>query len=276
MRQDVLQAVALCSFGNQFFRSGEDRGPELRLTNANFKTACEIGFERGPEAGILAGTAADGTSSWFRRMKHEGAENLVLALANCPYMQNDPRGPWGVMIETDRGTEIWQPTWKLRSVGDNDATPWRVTYLAKKANRWDVKNPLPPQEAAAKIESVCKEAIANLEPTQPTFSAALARCLYFFNSGNDDLNGVLDLYASGTESWGRVLFSMAVRLGTLLQSKNWKQVYSESGADSSFSAITNTLWELAMTTFEAAMIATGEIETALAQPRALEDLSQAS
>lgn len=134
MSLDVLQVVALCAHANRFFPTDLEKPFELRRNHPAFKIATEITFER---KGNLSRVYQE-TSLFLKVLKAEGVDMLYPVLeATVPVNGKQPNAAgWGFIADGDRGMELWTPSWRAFMTHGQDASPWHVTYLAERTNRF--------------------------------------------------------------------------------------------------------------------------------------------
>jgi len=259
---DVLQAFAVCAYGNRFLQDSTiDRPSEMRVQHSTFKTVIEVGFER---KGIGANYGSEGVAPWLKRMRHEGVERLSILVAGCEPETKGQTAPWGILSDSERGLELWQPLWRKRmNTHPHDLTPWLVVYSGDRFNRWNLTPPAPLEAAHTRISSTLESLLMGCQ--RGNFSSQLkqplTRCLELHNQGDTQVMVTPDLCPPGFPPELQALVASAVRITVLAKSPLWTDcevaptvVQHEVGA----------LWTSAMVALESVGHQSGYAERAAA------------
>jgi hypothetical protein len=241
MRADVFQAVALCCHANAYLKGLIERPPEL-IANSTFKPVHEIVFERMGNGMLAGGTLADSPGPWLRRMSKESVAHLALSFAGCPFdPQAATKESWGIVTDGDTGVEIWQPTWKKRIRSHGDTSPWRVSYLGLRTNRWQVKAAFSLEDATKLLDSALRNA-ADAHPL-------IARLRH------PGRTAFVDLYPPDWPKEQRELGDLAVRAAALLRSEEWSQLSAKQEMSTTdHDAVSQKLWRAALMALEASAV----------------------
>lgn len=252
MRVDILQAFAICGYGNQYLQDpGTDKAPEMRVGHSTFKTVFEVAFER---KGMNQGYAAEGVSTWWKRLRSEGVERLGMIVSNCGIESKPDDEAWGILTDSEKGLELWRPTWKRR-VGDlNDTSPWRVTYTGERFNRWNLTPPMTIEHADAKLHEALERCSNRLtEMGFGTLAAPLHRCLELHDQKSTEAIGLPDLCPPTMPAAQRALACSAMRTMLVINSGSWSSI----GQSAEIRSQMTILWTGAMFGFEAVAAASG-------------------
>lgn len=252
MRVDILQAFAICGYGNQYLLDkAQEKAPELRVGHSTFKTVYEVAFER---KGMGSGYAAEGVSTWLKRLRSEGVERLSLIVSSCGIESKPGDEPWGILTDSERGLELWQSAWKRRVGNLNDPSPWRVVYTGDRFNRWNLTPVLSVQSADEKLRDALENAAKKLsEMGFSNLSAPLAKCLELHNQHSTEALGIPDLCPSTMPPAYRALACSAMRVMLVINSGTW----TTSVQSVDIRTQMTMLWTGAMFAFEAAASASG-------------------
>ena len=245
MRADVLQVIALSAYGAAFAR-GQERPPELLTTHSTFRTVHAMEFRR--TGAMHGGMVAESVAPWLRRLAVEGVVMIRPVLSPCLLGGDSPDLPWGVLTDSDRGMEVWRPSWRARMAGYDDAKPHRVTYTAERITRWNLPPQASPACASASISSALVTKIELLKGSgQADLAFALERCLDFHSEGSEAFSGYEGLWPEGGDLAARRLAATSLRLALV--------VASAYGATDSkpLRETYGALWTAAMQGFEAAV-----------------------
>ncbi len=263
MRTDVLQAAALCCHGNAFLSDRDaDRAPELSGTNSTFRAIHEVVFSHRASKLPIADPDQESTAAWFNKLKQEGVERIVLTLDQCsldPSKQADDK--WGLITDGGRGCEIWESTWKRRTVGDStDATPWRVLYASERFNLWSLKASSNVDEAKTKLASATVMARDFLfSQNVKNLAAPLDRSVSLQAQGNEEMIGFPDLCPVSFSKEAKVLLAASLRVILIMNSTLWTSQTLSPEATALFRVNSLRLWHGACLALETAAI-TGQIE----------------
>jgi hypothetical protein len=247
MRSDVLQAAALCCFGNAYLSNSEtEKAPELLGQNSTFKQVYELAFVR--KRSLALAPEPESTAAWLRQLKAEGVDRLFLYLDQCSYdSKKQGLDPWGVIADGDRGCELWTPGWKARSMGKEDATPYRVIYTSDRFNRWSL-TPLAPlcdaHEKMTKALTLARQFAFSQHMMQ--LLPPIDRCIELHKQGNLDLIGCGDLCPDGYPEAGRVLLASVLRMQLIVGSHLWAINDKDPAIQAEFSVNTQRLWHAGM------------------------------
>lgn len=245
MRTDVLQVIALSAYGAAFVREGE-RPPELLTTHGTFRTVHAMEFRR--SGTMHGGMVAESVAPWLRRLAVEGVVMIRPVLSPCLLSGDATDLPWGVLTDSDRGMEIWRPSWRARMAGYDDAKPHRVTYTAERITRWNLPPQSNPASASAALATALSAKIDLLKGNgQADLAFALERCLDFHREGEEDFSLYEGLWPEAGDLAARRLAASSLRLALVVASgyagTNSKPLREAYGA----------LWTVAMQGFEAAV-----------------------
>ncbi|MGV3618228.1 MAG: hypothetical protein ACO1SV_23110 [Fimbriimonas sp.] len=209
MRADVLQVIALSAHGAAFIRRG-DRPPELLTTHSTFRTVHAVEFRRsGPMHG---GLVAESVSPWMRRLAAEGVVMIRPVLSPCSLPTDPPDAVWGILTDSDRGMEIWRPSWRARMAGRDDMKPHRVTYTAERISRWHLPPISAPEVAANALAATLTNSIERLKKAgRGDLAFPLLHCLDQHLDAREDFSEVTDLWPEN-ESSGRCLAASSLRV----------------------------------------------------------------
>lgn len=240
MRADVFQAVALCCHANAYLAGQSEVAPEL-ISNTTLHPVHELLFERAATGKLASGIVADATAPWLKRLAKEGVERLGITLSGCSFDPSAPTTePWGILSDGDVGVEIWQPYWKKRFRVQGDASPWRVTYTAHRASRWNLQSSYGFADTARLLHSVIQQTSEAhpLIATLPTSGPA----------------PFPDLYPGGWPAKHRELGELGAKVAALMRSDEWAEVLTDrelSPAD--YEAISQKLWKASLMALEASV-----------------------
>lgn len=273
MRVDVLQAVAICCHGNVYLANpAQERLTEMHGSNSTFRTVYEVAFERRGVSSARPGMAPEGTAAWLKGLGAEGVDHLVMSLQKCSLdAAKQGTDQWGIIADGDRGCEIWQPLWRSRSLGNNDATPWRVLYNGERFNRWSL-TPIPTsEEAESKLAAALTMAHEFcLERHLTALAQPLLRCSELQSAGNPEMIGFPDLAPAEYPRPARALIASALRVILVVSSSAWNPDIAGEDYKAEFLCNTLRLWHGACLALEAAAssgLTWAEPTTAPAHPR---------
>ena len=220
MRVDILQAFAICGYGNQYLLDPtQEKAPELRVGHSTFKTVYEVAFER---KGMGQGYAAEGVSTWLKRLRAEGVERMSMVVSNCGIEMKSSDEPWGILTDSEKGLELWQPTWKRKLGNLNDAAPWLVVYSGDRFNRWNLTPPMTVEHADEKLREALEKASSKLNDMGfGNLSAPLHKCLELHNQKSTEAIGIPDLCPPGMPAPYRALACSAMRTMLVINSGTW-------------------------------------------------------
>ena len=220
MRVDILQAFAICGYGNQYLLdSTQEKAPELRVSHTTFKTVYEVAFER---KGMGQGYAAEGVSTWLKRLRAEGVERLGMIVSNCGMESKATDESWGILTDSEKGLELWQPTWKKKLGNLNEAAPWLVVYNGERFNRWNLTAPMSVEQADSKLREALENASQKLSAMGFTnLSAPLQKCLELHDQHSTEAIGIPDLCPPTMPPAYRALACSAMRIMLVINRGTW-------------------------------------------------------
>jgi hypothetical protein len=198
-----------------------DKPSELRVTNSTFKQVCEVGFER---RGIAANYGSEGVSPWLKRIRHEGVDRLALLFKNCEPDAKAQSSAWGILTDSERGLELWQPSWRKRlGSHPHDLTPWLVVYSGERFNRWNLKPPAPVEVAAEGLVQSLEELIKACQRGQVAgkLKQPLTWCLDQHRQQNVEMMVAPDLCPSQFPVPLQALVASALRAMHLMSNPAW-------------------------------------------------------
>lgn len=252
MRSDVLQASALCYYGNAYLSGATGEAPELRSSHSTFKQVYDLAFHR--TGGLTYDAAPEATAQWFKRLKDEGVERLRLNLEQCSRdAARQGSDDWGIIVDGDRGCEIWKPEWKRRSWDTTDATPYRVTYTGRRYSRWSLLSPVDTETAHEKMGkalSLAGQFAFSQHMTQ--ISPVFERCVGLHAARSCDMLGVPDLCPEGFPKAGLALVASVLRIQLVLNSNYWAVNDTDPPIQATFAVNSLRLWHAGMLCLESA------------------------
>lgn len=255
MRADVLQTVALCSYGNSFLAGLEGDTPlELVGHNRAFRGVEEILFERIPQSYKNANPipVAGGTAPWLRRLQHEGIERLELRLTKCS-LDVAKSGPWGITTDGDIGLELWQPSAKARMVTYGDPLIWRARLTAERVQRWTLGPHLDLDNACGMLHKSLAEADSFAQEFgSPEIKNILHKASQCLAGDGDEASAFPDLLPTHMPRELRRIVSAAVTSKLVISSGTWnRENLAKLGAISRFDTLSQLVWKCSMTALEA-------------------------
>lgn len=252
MRVDILQAFAICGYGNQFLLDPtQEKAPELRVGHSTFKTVYEVAFER---KGMGQSYAAEGVSTWLKRLRAEGVERLSMVLTPCGMESKASDEAWGILTDSEKGLELWQPTWKKRIGSLTDVTPWLVVYAGDRFNRWNLTPPMSVTAAEQKLREALESAGRKLgDMGFGNLSSPLQKCLELHDKRSTEAIGIPDLCPQTMDINQRALACSAMRIMLVISSGTW----STSVQSVEIRSHMTMLWTGAMFALEATAHASG-------------------
>lgn len=259
MRADFLQAVSIGFYGNAYLAGVfEDRAPELHGYASCFRGVHDVTFERDLE-GLLAqmnGVVADGTAGWFKKLRAEGTERFAVVLNE----ESGPRTGWGIVTEKEHVVELWQPTWKSRLLGGyDDPTPWRVTYVSNRVNRWSVARGYHPDRALANLQRQTDAARAfSRTRGNPALETQFGRCRDLTAAGDATIVGVPDLLPPGMPHESQILTAAALRLMLVLSAGAWMEL-RQGREDEAHAEVDGAIWRTIAGALEAAVTRSSDV-----------------
>lgn len=273
MGLDILQVAALAAHGNKYLASGEERPHELRLTNPAFKVAKSIDFERRGQGSLSR--LYEESSSFLRVMRAEGVPQFRPFFANTTpsHTRQPDETIFGLLVDGERGLELWRPTWRAKMEDGRDTSPWLVTYLAERFSRHALEEPPTPEEAAAQLENALKltgsiygYGAESDKDIEDMFSFWSARETHM-----EDYEGFLPnpCYPKAAQllATGAVITKATAKL-------SWKGIAAQNGE---FDKARRALWRAAMSALECgALHANEKAEAELSSDQSAPDPSQAA
>lgn len=222
MRSDLIQVVALCSHGNMFLREPNVEAPELFCERGPFATVSEVLFER-PSSGVYSSAVrAEAVAPWLRRLKAEGANTMTPLLTPLgPTKASTPEGDWGVLVDSNRGLELWKPVWKSRLQGYNDPRPHRVVYTARKFNRWNMARTPTDEVASDKLFAAVESLESEMEARESPLAISMAVCRQMHGQMGAEGGLVREVFPSITPESSLTLAASALRIYRVLTSPVW-------------------------------------------------------
>ncbi|MCC7229502.1 MAG: hypothetical protein IT203_03845 [Fimbriimonadaceae bacterium] len=250
MRVDVFQAAAVCFQGNAFLRGAYGgHAPELLGPGLLTQEVTELSFYRTGNLAIDHGCIAQGTKSWFLKLRKEGVASLALALDLCQngVVPRDPAG-WGIVTTGDGGTEIWQPVWTSQLVRTNHASAYRISYTAVKHSPWSMRRPELAEAALARIRSLLHEVLQkciDLDIASVFDEVRSAR------SGNSAGSNIAEEILGGrVDPTLRELVLTSVQCQLLIGAVDWQSALLQNDRDGDLAILTDRLWSAALRGFE--------------------------
>lgn len=255
MRVDVLQAVAICCYGNAFLSGATGgRAPELLGCHSTFRGASDLIFERGSGMkNLTGGNLAEGTSPWFRRLQSEGVESLRLCLDRCGLSTSGEEDGWGIMSDGDVGLELWQPVWKSRFARYGESALAKITYSSTRFSRWGLADAADFIDAGTELIDALEEGLELCRLFGlDEISEWLLKCVVYYRSGEVSCPGFPDLLPQSIPNEQRVLSSASVRALLVLSSSAWTEATAADETSAALHPITMRIWKGALRGFEAA------------------------
>lgn len=257
MRADVLQTVALCSYGNSFLAGLDgENPPELVGHNRAFKGVEEILFERIPQSYKNANPipVAGGTGPWLRRLQHEGIERLELRLTECS-LDVAKSGPWGITTDGDIGLELWQPSAKARMISYGEPLIWRAKFTAERIQRWTLGPHLELDNACVMLKKALAEADSFAQDFgSPEIKCILQKASQCLFTDSAVTSAFPDLLPANMPQGPRRIVSAAVTSMLVISSGTWnRENLVKLGAISRFETLSQLVWKCSMSAFEAAV-----------------------
>ncbi len=250
---DVLQVFATCLHSRPFLSGEVEKPPELFGVHSTYKPVHTLSFARAGGHSV-DGPLAERVAPWLRKLKHEDVAILRPLLTPCAYhSQTDEAIPWGIVSDGDRGFELWQPMWKARVLGRDDASPFKVVYTGARYSRWSVIPPAPVAESDLRLGDCLSRLQEFLESsTDRTLKAAARQCLEAHHTHRLEVPGMNDFIPEGLDGGIAALAASAARTFKLLTSPvlTAQMPLSEPPAP-----IVSEVWTEAMRCFESAAAA---------------------
>lgn len=273
MSLDVLQVIALCVHANRFFESDAERPSELRRFHPSFRVATEISFER-RGTGALSRVYQE-TSNYLKAMKAEGVRELrpvLEATSPSSSKQHSDRG-WGFLGDGDRGMEIWQPSWRAFMTHGQDQSPWHVTYLADRTNRFGSGERPDLKLCTPILNDGLEQSLEDFATLDHPIHGELYAIKAFWDSRARTFEGLGEFLPEDMPDESAAVVATAVLIIKTITTPQWKP---EHVPCAKIDTVRNRLWKAACKACEiACLYATAESVAALSksQPVPSQDLS---
>lgn len=161
---------------------------------------------------------------------------------------------WGIVTDGDRGLELWQPHWKPRVLGRDDPSPFQVSFVGSRYNRWSIAGGLSLESASQQLLTSIEKAASESDLRGfINVSIPLRKTIELFESQKVELVAFSDALTPSMSQEAGLLAVTAIRTCLVIGSNLWQGSFTKS--DVIGCEIAAEVWKSAMVALESAAMA---------------------